>query len=306
MNGPFRVEGGPVRLTLQQIMDEFISQRVKRWKAKQVNVPNRELAARIAAMCWDYDSLPGLGPGCLLPDHKGDYVYIPYDDSRDDLPPDPEDRMAMADHWFTNPANTKLLQQADKMLEKQVNDKCFWEFLDGGSAARLDFHGKWRTLPWSCAENAVVRCLEAFSRPLFTPESTLATHLKRLEIIHGPEDAAKEAQDLANELNSQRPLKDDPEWFYFLCGVNDATVPMEERDWQPLRRMPNDFKIMKRNSREVGKWPIIVRSRLLRHYKLCLRVHNLQKRQLEHGKEMGKAAVLGIGGDTGKPYFNEG
>src|SRR5690242_9135213 len=122
-----------------------------------------------------------------------------------------------------------------------------------------DVKMQWRTLPWSCAENAVVRCLEAFSRPLFTPESILATHLKRLEIIHGPEDAAKEAQDLANELKFQQPIKDDPEWTYFLCGGNDATVPMEERDWQPLRRMPNDFKIMKRNSREVGKWPIIVR-----------------------------------------------
>jgi hypothetical protein len=142
MDSSFRVEGGPVRLTLQQLLEEFIRQRINRWKAKQKVITDRELVAQMVAMSWDYDSLPREGPGCLMPDHKGGYVYIPYDESSEGLTPDLEDRIDKLNHWFKNPANGSIVRQMDKILERQVNDQCFWDFLDGGNASRIDFHGK--------------------------------------------------------------------------------------------------------------------------------------------------------------------
>jgi hypothetical protein len=142
MGDAVSAEGGSGQLTLEQAMEEFISQKVSRWWTKQEKVADKELGAQIVAMSWDYASLPPKGPGCLLPDHKGGYVYVPYDDSREGLPPELEERAAKLDNWFKNPANTPTLRRMDKVLENEVNEKCWWEFLDGGSAARLDFHGK--------------------------------------------------------------------------------------------------------------------------------------------------------------------
>ena len=148
MDNSLRPAGGPVRLTPQQAMEEFISQKVSRWRAKEEKVPDRNLAAQIIAMCWDYGSLPRKGPGCLLPDHKGGYVYVPYDDSRDGLAPELEERMEKLERWLRDPTNTPALRLMDKILEKEVNEKCFWEFLDGGNASRIDFHGKASTCPF--------------------------------------------------------------------------------------------------------------------------------------------------------------
>lgn len=142
MDNSSTLKSAPVRLTPQQAMEEFISQRVSRWQAKQEKVLDRELAAQIVAMCWDYGSLPRKGPGCLLPDHKGGYVYVPYDDSRDGLSPELEERIEKLERWLRDPVNTPALRLMDKVLEKEVNEKCFWEFLDGGNASRIDFHGK--------------------------------------------------------------------------------------------------------------------------------------------------------------------
>jgi hypothetical protein len=118
---------------------------------------------------------------------------------------------------------------------------------------------EWRNLNWNCAETEVVKCLEAFSRPLFGPESVLARQLADLATIHHPEDAAKEAQDLASELQARGSVAHEPDWLYFLCNTGDAMVPLAERTWTPLRRQPNDFKMMKRLSREQGRWAIIIR-----------------------------------------------
>lgn len=110
--------------------------------AKQRKMPNRELAAQIVAMCWDHDFLPQAGPGCLMSGCNGGYVYVPYDESREGLPLDFQNRINELERWFKNPANGSVLRKMDKILEKEVNEKCFWEFLDGGNASRIDFHGK--------------------------------------------------------------------------------------------------------------------------------------------------------------------
>ncbi|KAL2201232.1 hypothetical protein P885DRAFT_73581 [Corynascus similis CBS 632.67] len=109
-------------------------------------MPNRELAAQIVAMCWDHDFLPQAGPGCLMSGCNGGYVYVPYDESREGLPLDFQNRINELERWFKNPANGSVLRKMDKILEKEVNEKCFWEFLDGGNASRIDFHGKIKML----------------------------------------------------------------------------------------------------------------------------------------------------------------
>ncbi len=116
----------------------------------------------------------------------------------------------------------------------------------------------WRNLNWGCTEDEVVRSLEAFSRPNFSLASVLGRQLKDLETIHYPEDAAAEAQELANKLKSRQPVTTELSWLYFLCSANEARVPLAKRAWLPLRQ-PNDVKVMKRMSREQGKWAIIIR-----------------------------------------------
>lgn len=118
---------------------------------------------------------------------------------------------------------------------------------------------QWRNLNWNCVENEVVQALNAFSRPLFGPDTVLARQLKDLDTIHHPEDAAKEAQDLANELKARQPVKNDPGWFYFLCNASEANISLDTRTWTPLRKQPNDIKMMKRLSKEQRKWAIIIR-----------------------------------------------
>jgi hypothetical protein len=147
MDISLRAEGDPAQLTPQQIIEELISERVNRWMTKQITVPNRELAAELVAMCWDYDFIPETGPGCLLPDHMGGYTYIPYDESRDGLPDELRHRADTLDHWAKDPANAPALRKIDKLLEKEVNATCFWDFLDGGNASRIDFNGKVSQLP---------------------------------------------------------------------------------------------------------------------------------------------------------------
>ena len=142
MDNSLQVEGDPARLTPQQIIEELISERVNRWMTKQITVPNRELAAELVAMCWDYDFIPETGPGCLLPDHMGGYIYVPYDEGRDDIPDELQHRSDTLDHWAKDPANAPALRKIDKLMEKEVNATCFWEFLDGGNASRIDFNGK--------------------------------------------------------------------------------------------------------------------------------------------------------------------
>ncbi|KAL2181600.1 uncharacterized protein P884DRAFT_274094 [Thermothelomyces heterothallicus CBS 202.75] len=287
MESLFKVDGENVQLTLQRIIEESISQRVTGWKIKQKKIPDRELAAQIVAMCWGHDSLPSAGPGCLMPDTKGGYVYVPYDESRDGLPPPLEERIDKLERWFRNPANGPTVREMDKLLEKEVNEKCFWEFPDGDNASRLDFHGKLYNMDWNCTESEVIDSLEAYSNPLFNRDAVRDRLLKDLETIYHPRDAVEEAE------------------LYVLCNERDVATPTEECKWKPLRRRPNDIKLMKRESREESKWVAIIRPSLLRHYKLCNRVFNLQRRQMKFCQEI-EPSLLQKPQETERQYFNGG
>ncbi|KAK4252346.1 hypothetical protein C7999DRAFT_27073 [Corynascus novoguineensis] len=310
-------------------------------------MPNRELAAQIVAMCWDHDSLPQAGPGCLMPGFNGGYFYVPYDESREGLPLDLQDGINKLERWFKDPANGPIMRKMDKMLEKEVNKKCFWEFLDGGNASRIDFHGKikmlaryrlmqtgvdvapndprnpqfefgivnitefgnvkmkWNNLDWNCTESQVVNLLENYSKPLFDYATVREGLLKDLLIIHQPQDAAEEAEILHKKLKSQQTIMDEPDWLYFFCNERDAATLLGERDWKTLRKQPNDIKLMKRESREKSKWPIIIRPSKLSHYNLCDQVFNLQRRQMEYCQEVEPALLEGPQ-DAGEQCFKRG
>jgi hypothetical protein len=148
MDSSSRVEGGLVGLTPEELIQEFISLRIDRWRSKEKEVPDQELAAQLFAMSWDYDSLPPEGPGCLMSGGRTGYLYVPYDDSREGLPPEIEARINMADRWLGNPANAPVLREMDKIMKRQVDDCCFLEFLEGGNASRVDFLGKVTSRPF--------------------------------------------------------------------------------------------------------------------------------------------------------------
>jgi hypothetical protein len=134
---------------------------------------------------------------------------------------------------------------------------------------------KWHTFSWNCPEGDIVLALEAYSRPSYTPASVLDTQLKYLEAIHHPENAAKEAEDLAAKLKASQAPKNEPQWLYFLCAQDEADVLLEERDWAQMRKQPNDIKMMKRMSREQGKWPVIIRVGSVSHTHTYTHTHSL-------------------------------
>ncbi|KAK4239794.1 hypothetical protein C8A03DRAFT_13845 [Achaetomium macrosporum] len=332
----------------RRMIEEFVSLRVAHWKTKQRRITNQEVAAQIAALCWDYYSLAENGLGCLLPDREGGYVYVPYDDSREDLPPDILRCAKSLDRWEKDPANSSFILRMDRILEEEVDDKCFWEFLDGGDASGVDFQGKinilakyrlikggvdvspshplnpqfkfavtlitefgcakmqWRYVNWGCSEKEIERCLDATPRTQYRLETVRTRQIRELENIEYPEDAANEAKYLIRELSSQRTVEYEAEWFYFLTGkLDEAPIRLERNhEWKTLKT-PNDVKLMKRSSREQGKWPIIARPWEMRHHDLCFAIFKLQQRQLLHAEKVEKAA-LHVKDKTGEPYFTGG
>ncbi len=124
---------------LEGIIKELVTQRLLCWMAKKERITDRSLPAKIYAMCWDFGSMPARGPGCLVPNKSG-YVYVPYDDSEEGMGPELQARVETLVSWCRD--NRSGLVRIDKMMEKEVAEKCWWEFLDGGNASCVDFHGK--------------------------------------------------------------------------------------------------------------------------------------------------------------------
>ena len=116
-----------------------------------------------------------------------------------------------------------------------------------------------RDLDWHCTEAKVVEALETFSDPKFCHEEVQARLLRHLDAIHGPEELLQKAQSLVEKFKSKGPVKNKPDWKYFLCDKSDLTAPLENREWTLLKRSPNVIKMMKRESREASKSAVIIR-----------------------------------------------
>ncbi|KAH6849768.1 hypothetical protein B0I37DRAFT_352332 [Chaetomium sp. MPI-CAGE-AT-0009] len=281
-------------------------------------------------MSWDYDSLPREGPGCLITDHKGGYVYAPYDESREGLPRELEDRIDKLEHWFKDPANLPMLRQMDQILEREVDDKCYWEFLDGGSASRIDFHGKIKMLAkYRLSQSGVDVSPNNPRHPKFKlviadvaefghvkmKGLTLNWHctesqvVKALEAFSNPQfsheavlgrllkdlDTIHHPEDLAQEAQSlAETFKSEPP---ITNGPEWKYLLYDERD-KLLKKSPNVIKMMKRESRDASKLAVIIRSSLLEHYNRCKAVFDLQRGQMKHCQETDPALE--------EPYFNGG
>lgn len=113
-----------------------------RWKSRQFLIPNRELAAALAGHAGSYRALPRGQQGCLLPDAGGGYTFIPYNDDMTGLPPRILNRVNMLNAWTRLPQAAPIMVQVDKLLEAEVNKKCWFDFLYGGDASEVDFDGK--------------------------------------------------------------------------------------------------------------------------------------------------------------------
>ena len=147
MDAPAQAAGDPaqedddsLRPMLEKIIKELVSQRLLCWMAKKEKITDQALGAQIFAMCWDFGSMPDQGPGCLIPNPKGGYAYVPYDDSTEGVGPELEARVERLGRWCGE--NHAGVERMDKMMEKEVDERCWWEFLEGGDASGVDFHGK--------------------------------------------------------------------------------------------------------------------------------------------------------------------
>ncbi|KAL2024424.1 hypothetical protein VTK56DRAFT_8235 [Thermocarpiscus australiensis] len=311
------------RPTPEDIKNEFVFQRVKRWRTKQKKIRSNQLGLELGEINSEEQ------PGCLLSGNNGGYVYVPYDDDRKDLPPNLRDRILQLERWASNPANSVIMRQVDKLLEDEVSDKCWFEFLDGGDASQVDFHGKvkmlakyylmkigpylspeeqpspqlqflisditefghvdmkWFNLSWTCTEEEVVERLEGYSCPSYRPETVVPRQLKELECIHHPEGAFNQAQAMIQELLAQRPVENEPSWSYFLCD-NTGHRHIEEQQWIPLGG-PKEFRTMKQEARRRGMRPVLIRPWQRRHYTLCKQIQQLQQYQFLYCQQLDRS-----------------
>ncbi|KAL2260238.1 hypothetical protein VTK26DRAFT_5837 [Humicola hyalothermophila] len=264
-----------------------------------------------------------------MPDPTGGYVYVPYlNDGKDNLPADLVERIKQFEAFMSDPVNLQLIQEADGLMEAEVNEKCFWEFLDGGNASQIDFHGKikmlaryrlmrdgidvspndptdpmfhfvivnmdqfgrsdmkWCRLEWGGHYEEIVDRLEESTRLSFTYDEILPKMIWELNNIQEDEAAKKEAKALIARLQTERPDRpNDTKWMYFLCNKDENLRKLEEKRWVPLETA-NDFKMMRRRARELGRWPVIVRPWHYRHHENCNRTRLLQKRQIDYCRSL--------------------
>ncbi|KAH6624823.1 hypothetical protein B0J18DRAFT_191995 [Chaetomium sp. MPI-SDFR-AT-0129] len=136
--------------TILEIKEELISQVLTLWTSHQYPIPDPAIAAEMAAMSWDYDSLPASGPGCLMKltrTQEGEYVYMPYDDNMDGMEEAMVARVEKTAEWMRDPENGAAIRRLDGVLEREVDENCFWELLEqGGGAERVDRIGKVKML----------------------------------------------------------------------------------------------------------------------------------------------------------------
>lgn len=129
------------QLTVGQIRDEFVSQQVKRWKAKLERLPRSELPAMVGPMCYSWEGRRGGQLGCTLPDREGGHVFIPYNDDKKGLPADLLQRTWKLESWATNPLSRPFMLQVNKLLQDEVREKCL-PYLKDADPSRLNFVGR--------------------------------------------------------------------------------------------------------------------------------------------------------------------
>ncbi|KAK3682636.1 hypothetical protein B0T22DRAFT_494309 [Podospora appendiculata] len=201
-----------------RIKEEFISQRIQCWTAKRQPMTEGEITTRYATATFVTPKPPGLKPGSLFPSPSGGYVFE-------------------LECWACDYRNSELLKNIEKLLDEEVEDKCYWEFREGGDVSSLDFRGKyrllsnpicagldhisggqfkfgvckvdsygyitmvWRYLDRKCTLEDMVDKLKDFSRhSSFQPQRVIHRQLKEIDSIMQHLGAATEVVDLKQEL----------------------------------------------------------------------------------------------------------
>ncbi|KAK3379481.1 hypothetical protein B0T24DRAFT_717045 [Lasiosphaeria ovina] len=133
----------------RQIKEEFVKLRMDSWKSNQIPIENTDQAANIAALGLDSSLVATPGNGCLVPVIGGWRVFVPFDDDAAaaagvSVAREFDGRFSEMHCWAENLANGATLKEVEGLLDAEIEDKCFWEFLDGGDASRLSFYDKIR------------------------------------------------------------------------------------------------------------------------------------------------------------------
>ncbi|KAK0722823.1 hypothetical protein B0T26DRAFT_235938 [Lasiosphaeria miniovina] len=130
----------------RQIKEELVKLRMDFWKSNQIPIENTDQAANIAALGLDSSLVATPGNGCLVPVIGGWRVFVSFDDAAaaagESVTREFDSRLSEMRCWAENPANGATLKEVEGLLDAEIEDKCFWEFLDGGDASRLSFYDK--------------------------------------------------------------------------------------------------------------------------------------------------------------------
>ncbi|KAJ4304351.1 hypothetical protein N0V88_001964 [Collariella sp. IMI 366227] len=294
------------------------------------------VAAELVGMSFDYNHLPVQGPGCLMPNRKGGYSYVPYTNPKDEKPFHLDERVKMINQWLQNAENCHTLAEVDKTMENEINDKCFFEFLDGGDASRLDFYGKVNMLAkYRLMKDGIdISPIDPFDRQFrfaVTDVNKFGEVAMKWIYLDRNSDEATMLRYL--EANSRSNYEVDaivPQQIREL-----ETIQQPEDAVQEARKLIEELKAMKNPNGSEEKWtyalcdpdvtedhlinrtwiPLKLRndakymrrqSRELSKVPVLVRIYKLLQRQIQHAKDTEKEALAVTDEETGKPYFDGG
>ncbi len=128
-----------------QIKDAFVKERMNRWRLEAETLDEQGLLEKMTQMTFYSPLSPQ--PGLIIPNLHGGYEYIPLERGDVLRPNIPEDHMAKINQlrlFHNNPSNAQVIKEVEKEMDKEIEEKCFWEFLDDGDASGMGFLTKVR------------------------------------------------------------------------------------------------------------------------------------------------------------------
>ncbi|KAK3331953.1 hypothetical protein B0T19DRAFT_397770 [Cercophora scortea] len=125
-----------------KIKEEFINQCIQCWTAKKQPMTESEIITHYAAANFVTPKPPGAKPGSLLPNPSGGYVFVPYDRDPAGIPELLRRRILELECWACDSRNSELLKSVEKLIDEEVQEKCYLEFQEGSDVSSLDFRGK--------------------------------------------------------------------------------------------------------------------------------------------------------------------
>lgn len=135
---------GGNQVTYERLKDEIITEQINCWKGHAKGFPNPVLALMWYTSSYKTGERYSSNHGAVVVENGSGgatYYWVPFHNGPD---PDPsrEERRQSLRTWAADPVHRDHMVKIEELLDREIEERCFWQFLDGGSAAGLTFGKK--------------------------------------------------------------------------------------------------------------------------------------------------------------------